>query len=289
MPDPRTDYSPIVERTPLKLPGNASVAVWIIVNVEEWPFDAPMPRTVLSPPQGRSAVPDVPNYAWHEYGMRVGFWRIKEALDKHGIKPCITLNASVCNSYPQIVDAMVNSRWEILGHSYTQRPLHVEENERKIIRKSLQLIKEKTGIAPRGWLGPGLAETSNTPDILAEEGIEYVCDWVNDDQPYKMKVKKGSLYSVPYSQELNDVPIHMVQNHRSSELYDRTRDQLETLLSEGATNARVMAIAVHPYITGVPHRIGYFNKLLTHLKQVEGVWITTGSEILDWYKEVSSS
>ena len=104
-----------------------------------------------------------------------------------------------------------------------------------------------------------------------------------------MKVKKGSLYSVPYSQELNDVPIHMVQNHRSSELFDRTRDQLETLLSEGATNARVMAIAVHPYITGVPHRIGYFNKLLNHLKQVDGVWITTGSEILDWYKEVSGS
>ncbi len=287
MPDPRVDYSPITERGALKLPGNARVAVWVIINVEEWVFEEPMPRGVLTPPQGRSFVPDVPNYAWHEYGMRIGFWRMKEVLDKHQVKASIMLNASVCNSYPQVVEAMVEDGWEILGHGYIQRPLPMEENEREVVHKSIQLIKEKTGTAPRGWLGPGLAETADTPDILAAEGIEYVCDWVNDDQPYKMK--SGTLYSIPYTQELNDIPIYVTQHHRSPELYDRARDQFETLQREGATNARVMAIATHPYITGVPHRIGYFDKLLGYLKQQEGVLFMTGSQILDWYKEATGS
>ena len=289
MPDPRVDYSPITERGALKLPGNARVAVWVIINVEEWVFEEPMPRGVLTPPQGRSFVPDVPNYAWHEYGMRVGFWRMKEVLDRHQVKASIMLNASVCNSYPQVVEAMVEDGWEILGHGYIQRPLPMEENEREVIHKSIQLIREKTGTAPRGWLGPGLAETADTPDILAAEGIEYVCDWVNDDQPYKMRVKSGTLYSIPYSQELNDIPIYVTQHHRSAELYDRARDQFETLQREGATNARVMAIATHPYVTGVPHRIGYFDKLLGYLRQQEGVLFMTGSQILDWYKEATGS
>lgn len=289
MSNPRAEYNPIIQRQPLKLPGNARVAVWIIINIEEWVFDEPMPRGVLAPPQGRSFVPDVPNYSWHEYGMRVGFWRMKEVLDKHQVKASIMLNASVCNSYPQIVDAIVQDGWEILGHGYIQRPLPAEEDEREVIRKSIQLIKEKTGKAPRGWLGPGLAETYDTPDILAEEGIEYVCDWVIDDQPHMIKVKKGTLFSIPYSQELNDIPIYVTQHHRSSELFERARDQLETLYREGATNARVMAIATHPYLTGVPHRIGYFDKLLEHLKQYDGVLFMTGSEILDWYKEATGA
>ncbi len=285
MSNPRVEYSPIIQRQPLKLPGNARVAVWIAINIEAWVFDEPMTREVRALPRGRGFVPDVPNYSWHEYGMRVGFWRMKEVLDKHQVKASIMLNASVCNSYPQIVDAIVEDGWEILGHGYIQRPQPAEEDEREVIRKSIQLIKEKTGKAPRGWLGPGLAETYDTPDILAEEGIEYVCDWVIDDQPYMMKVKKGTLFSIPYSQELNDIPIYVTQHHRSSELFERARDQLETLYREGATNARVMAIATHPYLTGVPHRIGYFDKLLEHLKQYDGVLFMTGSQILDWYKE----
>jgi hypothetical protein len=138
-------------------------------------------------------------------------------------------------------------------------------------------------------MGPGLAETFNTPDYLAEEGIEYVCDWVNDDQPYPLKVKKGRLYSLPYTLELNDIPIHMVQHHRSPELFERTRDHFDTLYREGAENARIMAIAVHPYITGVPHRIGYFDKIFEFLKGHEKVHFMTGSQILDWYLDATGN
>jgi hypothetical protein len=135
-------------------------------------------------------------------------------------------------------------------------------------------------------MGPGLGETFDTPDILAEEGIEYVLDWVNDDLPYPMKVKKGELYSVPYSLDLNDIPIHAIQHHRSSELYDRTRDQFDTLYRESAHGARVMAIAVHPYLTGAAHRIGYFDKISEYIKQKPDVAFMRGGEILDWYKSV---
>ena len=284
MPNPRADYLPIIERDALQLPDGGRVAVWVIVNVEEWSFDAPMARTVLPFPQGVHLTPDVANYGWYDYGQRVGFWRIKEVLDQHGIRATLSLNGAVCEYYPRIVDESLKSRWEILGHSYIQRSLLLEDDERSVIRKTIDVIQKKTGQAPRGWMGPGLGETVDSADILAEEGIEYVADWVNDDLPYPMKVKKGTLHSLPYTLELNDIPMYMVQHHRSPEMYDRSRDQFETLYREAARGARVMAIAVHPFITGAAHRIKYFNKVFEYLKAQEGVLFMTGSEILDWYK-----
>lgn len=288
MPNPRADYLPIVDRPALQLPRGKRLAVWIIVNIEEWPIDGPMARTVLPFPQGVTAIPDVANYGWHEYGLRVGFWRLKEVLDRHGVKASVSLNAVICESYPRIVEECVKSGWEIFGHGYIQRSLAVERDERAVIRKTVEVIKAFTGKAPRGWMGPGLGETLNTPDVLAEEGIEYVLDWVNDDLPYRMKVKNGTLYSVPYTLELNDIPIHAIQHHRSSELYDRTRDQFDTLHRESARGARVMAIAVHPYLTGAPHRIKYFDQIFDYIKGKDGVIFMTGSEILDWYKSVAA-
>ncbi|MBI4199144.1 MAG: polysaccharide deacetylase family protein [Chloroflexi bacterium] len=287
MSNPRAEYSPITNRQPLRLPGNARVAVWIVINVEEWAFDAPMPRGILTAPQGRSFVPDVPNFAWAEYGLRVGFWRMKEVLDRYQVKATVALNASVCNTYPQLVEAVVKDGWEILGHGYVQRALPAEEDEEGVIRRSIQLLKEKTGRTPRGWLGPGLAETYNTLDILARAGIEYVCDWVNDDQPYRLKVKEGTLYSVPYTLELNDITLYLKEHQRPPELLERAQEHLETLNREGATNARVMAIGTHPHLMGVPHRIGYFQRLVDYLKQHEGVLLMTGSQVLDWYKQVT--
>ena len=210
MSNPRADYSPIAHRAPLKLPGNARVAVWPVINVEEWDINAPMARSVIPAPQGVTVVPDIANFSWFDYGLRVGFWRMKRVLDSHGIRATLSLNASVCRSYPAIVEESVKSGWEILGHGFIQRALNLEEDERDVIRRSIQLIKETTGKAPRGWMGPGLAETFDTPDILAEEGIEYVCDWVNDDQPYPMKVRSGSLISIPYTVEINDIPMYLV-------------------------------------------------------------------------------
>lgn len=287
MKNPRADHLPITRRKPLQLPGRARIAVWVLPNVEEWDFNAPMARTVLPFPQGVTAIPDVANYGWFEYGLRVGFWRLKEVLDRHGVRATLSLNGSICQSYPAIVEESLKSGWEIMGHGFVQRSLCLESDERSVIRQTIDAIKHSTGRAPRGWMGPGLGETFHTPDILAEEGIEYVADWVNDDLPYRMKVARGTLYSVPYTLELNDIPIYVIQHHRSPELFERARDQFDTLYRESAAGARVMAIAVHPYITGAPHRIKYFNQIFEYFKQHSGAVFMTGSEILDWYKGVA--
>lgn len=284
MANPRAEFSPIFDRKPLRLPGDARIVVWVIINMEEWDINEAMARTVLPVPQGREVMPDIPNFAWFDYGLRVGFWRLKRVLDRRNIPATISLNASLCLSHPQVVRECLDSGWELMGHGFMQRVLNVEPDEREVIRRAISTIREFSGSAPRGWMGPGLAETFDTPDILAEEGIEYVCDWCNDDQPYPMKVKTGQLISVPYTLELNDIPIHLVQHHRSAELFERAKDQFDTLYQEGAESARVMAISTHPYITGVPHRIGYFDKIFEYISQFQGVVFMTGSEILDWYK-----
>jgi peptidoglycan/xylan/chitin deacetylase (PgdA/CDA1 family) len=284
MANPRADYSPIFYRKPpLRLPNNARIAVWPIINVEEWDINATMARAVIPSPQGVSLIPDIANFGWFDYGLRVGFWRFKQVLDSHGIRATVSLNASVCLSYPQLVRESLEAGWEMLGHGFIQRVINNEPDEREVIRKTISTIQEFTGQAPRGWMGPGLAETFDTPDILAEEGIEYVADWCNDDQPYEMKVRSGRLVALPYTVELNDIPIYLIQHHRSPEIFERAKDQFDTLYREGADSARVMAISTHPYITGVPHRIKYYNMIFDYIRQFEGVVFMTGSEILDWY------
>ena len=283
MPNPRAEYSPIFDRPRLTLPDGAKVAVWFIINVEEWDIGQPMARTVLPSPQGAAVSPDIPNYSWYDYGMRVGFWRMKQILNNFNLPCTISLNAAVCEEYPRMVQSCLDSGWELLGHGYIQQVLHREPDERATIRKTIEVIRKFSGRAPRGWMGPGLAETYDTPDILAEEGIEYVADWVNDDQPYEIKVKSGRLVALPYTVELNDIPIYLVQHHSAPELFSRTKDVLDVMLAEGEDNARVFAISMHPYITGAAHRIGHFRRLVEYITQQEGVTFRTGSQILDWY------
>ena len=284
LPRDRFDYSAIVDRKPLELPGKARVAVWTIVNVEEWDIQQAMPRGVLPAPAGASVIPDVPNWAWHEYGMRVGFWRIKAALDRYRIKATMAVNASVCLSYPRIAGAARDADWEFMGHGYIQQALHLAEDQREVIRKSVGTIQDFTGRPPRGWLGPGLTETWETLDFLAEEGIEYVSDWVSDDQPHEIKTATHPLVMVPYTLEVNDVPMMLIQHHRADELFRRARDQFDRLYDEGQHTARVMAIAVHPYISGVPHRIKYFEQIYEYMQTKPGVLFWKGEEVLDWYR-----
>ena len=289
MPNPRADYSPLFHRAPLKLPNNARIAVWPVINVEEWDINQPMARTVLPAPQGVTVIPDVPNYAWFDYGLRAGFWRMKRVLDHHNIRATVSLNASVCLTYPQIVQESLDSGWEMMAHGFIQRVINQEPDQRATIRRTIDTIKEFTGTAPRGWMGPGLAETFDTPDILAEEGIEYIADWCNDDQPYPMIVKSGRLVALPYTVELNDIPVYLVQNHRSPELFERAKDHFDTLYREGAESARIMCVSTHPYITGAAHRIKYYGKIFEYIRQHDDVIFMTGSEILDWYNEQTKS
>ena len=281
----RAPYSPIIDRPAFKLPGGARVAVWVIVNVEMWDIASPLPRTAAPPPGGGTVVPDIPNYSWYDYGLRVGFWRIKAVLDRHGVKGVLSLNARCCDTHPRIVEECVKSDWEILAHGWIQKILPAEKDERDVIRRTIQRIHEFTGQRPRGWMGPGLQETWNTPDILAEEGIEYVADWVNDDEPYPLTVKSGSLIALPYTVELNDIPIHLVRNQGSSGLYDMARAQFDMLYAEGKERAKVMCISMHPYITGVAHRAGFLDKTLAYIEEHPDVVFVRGVDMLDHYNK----
>jgi allantoinase len=282
-PEERLEYSPISARAPLKLPGGARMVVWTIVNVEEWDIDRPMPRTVLTPPAGGTPKPDIPNWAWHEYGNRVGFWRMLEVLDEFRIRAVLAINGTAITRYDPITRAAIEREWEFMGHGYTQRNMQAVENEREDIRRTTEAIKSATGRAPRGWLGPGLTETWETPDILAEQGYEYVCDWVLDDQPVWLKTKSRPILSVPYTQECNDVAMMLIQHHTASEYYDRAMDQFGQLYEDSRDSARVMALVLHPYIMGAPHRLRYYRKALKYIRKQSDVLFWTGEQILEWY------
>ncbi len=265
------------------------MAVWTIVNVEEWSIEHNMPRTVLPPPYGQPLQPDLPNWAWHEYGMRVGFWRFIDVLKKYALKATLAINGSVIKSYPRIAKAGLDAGWEFMGHGYIQRPMHHLEDQRAAIRQTIEEIKSFTGKPPRGWESPGLTETYDTIDHLAEAGIEYVADWVLDDQPCVIQTASGPIVSVPYTVEMNDIAMMVLQNHPSDEWLRRGIDHFDRLYLDSEQHTRVMAISVHPYITGVPHRIAYLERLYEYILQRPGVMMWTGEQILDWYKKASKS
>lgn len=286
----RISYSAINDRPQLKLPGDARVAVWVIVNIEEWDINETMPRTVLTPPAGGSPMPDIPNWAWHEYGNRVGFWRMLEVLDKLNIRATLAINGSAINAYEPISRAALDRKWEFMGHGYTQKNMQKVKDEREDVAKTTEAIRAYTGRMPRGWLGPGLTETWDTPDLLQEAGYDYVADWVLDDQPVSLKTRNGgSIINIPYTQECNDVAMMLIQHHKATEYRDRAIDQFNQIHADAKNSARVMALVVHPYIMGAPHRLRYFREALEHIKSYSDALFWTGEQILDWYKQASET
>ena len=284
-PADRIDYLASIDRPVLSLPGGARVAVFLVVNVERWDVAHAMPRQVLTPPQGASVVPDVANWAWHEYGMRVGFWRLKAALDARGIKPTLALNGSVPACYPRITDACREAGWEFMGHGFHQTATHLVADQRAMIDDAIAALAHAGGHEVVGWLGPGLTQTETTPDLLAAAGIRYCADWVIDDLPARLRTAHGTMLTMPYSVELNDIPVMMIQHHRAEELYERTVAQFDRLSAEAETQgAKVMGLAVHPYISGVPHRIGWFERALDHIAARPGAVFWQGRQIMRWYE-----
>ena len=283
-PKDRVPYSAIIDRPPLALPGGARMIIWTIVNVEEWDIERPMPRSVLSPPMGQPLMPDLPNWAWHEYGMRVGFWRLLDCLKRFEIPVTLAINGSVCTTYPRVASAALEAGWEFIGHGFNQRPMHQIEDELEVINQTIEAIRSFTGRVPRGWESPGLTETFDTSDHLAAAGIEYVADWVLDDQPVEIATKDGSVLSIPYTVETNDITMIALQQHESREIFERTKAQFDQLYQESSEITRIMAISLHPYITGAPHRIGQLETFLSYLNDKPGVLMWTGEQILDWYR-----
>jgi len=283
IPRERLDYSPIVSRPPLKLPPGVRMVLWPVLALEEWDISRPMARTVIPPPQGQALLPDVPNWTWHEYGMRVGFWRLKRVLDGLGIAPTVTLNARVCETYPQVVEACVNSSWELNAHSFEQTPMHRLEDQQAVINRSIEIIEKFSGTRPRGWFGPGLTQTYDTLDYLADAGIEYIGDWVLDDEPVTLRTRSRPVVALPYNFELHDIVMMALQHHPSDMLYRRALDHFECLYAESAERPKIMSIACHPYLSGIPHRIRHVERTFEAIISREGVVAWDGARILDWY------
>lgn len=264
-------YTAIVDRPPVKWPGGARVAVWVVPNIEHFHLE-------LGP-----GAPDVRNHGRRDYGNRVGVWRLMETLERHGVRGTVALNGEVVKRYPRIMEECARLKWELMGHGMTNSQMlsgMSAEDERAVIAATRDAV-ESCGQKMRGWLGPGLTETWRTLDLLREFGVEYVADWCNDDLPYVMN---NGLYSIPYSLELNDMPLFANPSISIVDFERRIRDTFDVLYEEGGRNARVMCIALHPFLIGAAHRIKYLDSALKHIAGHDDVWFATGSEIIAAYK-----
>jgi peptidoglycan/xylan/chitin deacetylase (PgdA/CDA1 family) len=279
----RFAYTAITRRPPLKLPNDARIAVWVTPNVEHFHYDKP---AISMTPMTAALRPDVLNYAWRDYGARVGIWRLMEIFAKHGIPATAALNSECCARYPEIVDAGNALGWEWMAHGLSNSLLTTgwpEEEERKMIAAVLDAIAAKTGKRPRGWLSPALTETDNSLDLLAEAGVGYVADWCNDDLPYRMRTRAGTMVAMPYTLEVGDIPVFLEHGGSGEDFYRVITDQFDVMWEEGAKIPRVMSIAIHPFLIGHAFRAKHLDRAFAYMKARDGVWFATGSDILDWY------
>lgn len=286
MSNPRIPFhlGPPERALPAPAPGKRVIA-YVVLNVEHWRFDRPMPRKILGAPHGVEHVPDVPNFSWTEYGMRRGLPRIVSLLQDLSVPATVSFNASVADAYPTAAQLLVSTGWEFLGHGIHQQSLHSAEDERAVIEGCLAAIESLCGSRPRGWLGPGLQETLQTPDLLSELGIEYVCDWVVDDVPVWLQATPTPLVALPYSLELNDSVVYAVERQPSPEVLRRLVDTLRVFdTGEEAEEVKVVALPLHPHLLGVPHRIGYLREMLDVLLARDDVVFWSGGDICSWFK-----
>jgi peptidoglycan/xylan/chitin deacetylase (PgdA/CDA1 family) len=280
----RYDYNPIIRRETLSFPDGKRVAVLVFINIEHFPED--LPGTPIAAAT-MNFKPDPLNYGWRDYGNRVGLWRMMETLDRLGMRATVCLNAEVCREYPEIIDEGNKRNWEWMGHGQNNAQLlngMDQAAEKTLITEVVAAIERATGRSPKGWLGPYLAESYDTPDLLAEAGIEYLCDFCCDDQPFPMKVKEGSLLSMPYTVECNDLPAVLNFGTPPAALGQMLKDQFDMLYEEGKTNARVMPICLHTFIVGQAFRWKHIAEALEYIAAHDHVWLATGGEINDWYR-----
>jgi peptidoglycan/xylan/chitin deacetylase (PgdA/CDA1 family) len=272
-------YSPIIDRPKKRWPNGARIAVWVIPNIEFFALNEQIPAAA----GGGGQVPDVSTWSSRDYGNRIGIYRMMEVMKRHGVRGTVALNSELTVEHPRIMEECAKLHWELMGHneSNTRRLNSVSDAEASlIVKRTVQTIHQNTGQKVKGWLSSGLAETWNSLDDLVDNGVEYVADWVNDDQPYKMTLDDGrSIMSIPYSTELNDKPAYEKKFMTPDQFEAMICRQFDVLWKEGAEQARAMGIALHPYLTGVPHRIGALDAALAYIAKHEGVWFATGSEI----------
>jgi allantoinase len=290
-------YVPLPKRKPLRWPNGARLAVIVTSNLEFWEqsrdTDKPAypggPAVVTNIMTGRYY--DNPNWTWREYGQRVGIWRMFDEFERADVPTSCTLNARLALERREIVEHAVSRGWEILAHNYVQTEPLADyqfdvEGERTIIRETLKVYREVVGKPAKGWLSTSLRCTPNTADLVAEEGLDFFTDYLNDDQPYLIDTKSGKqLVSIPYTAELNDFQMFMHQGRNVDEALAVYREAFDELYREGATSGRLFNLGLHPHVTGQPHRIRSLRDFLQYAKRFPDVWWTTREEIAEWYRK----
>lgn len=285
MSNPRVPYRFSDSGPALRAPGDRPILVHLVVNVENWSFDAAMPRTIITPPHGKETVPDVPNFSWADYGMRAGLPRMIDAIVRRGLPASTSINASAIEAYPQAAQAMRDAGWEFIGHGLHQKSIQQAGAEEDVVRQSVKLLGEFTGSPVHGWLSPGLRESARSPEILKQAGIDYVLDWVIDDVPNWMSTDNGPLMAMPYNVELNDSIIYAIEKHATGQFLDRTERTLARFEKEvrASGRPRVLAIGLHPHLMGVPHRIDEFEAMLDVLTGSPQTTFMYPRDIARWF------
>lgn len=279
------DYTPLPARPPLQWPGGARVAFYVGLNIEHYEVDKPSTSIF-----GGTAMltPDPLNYGWRDYGPRVGIWRMIESLDRHGLRASVLLNSDVVELYPQIIEAGVARDWVWLAHGQNNSRFQTgmePEEELAFLTQIVDTVEKGVGRRPKGWLGPALTETFQTPRLLAELGLSYVLDWCADDQSFPLRVPGQQMLSVPYSIELNDITMFVGKSLSGPDFYQMVVDQFDQLYADGETSGRVMALCLHPFIINQPFRHKYLDKALEYIATHDGVWLTTSDDIAEWYAQ----
>jgi peptidoglycan/xylan/chitin deacetylase (PgdA/CDA1 family) len=271
-------YSPITERPAYDWPGGKRLAVYLALNLEWFSFGEGLGAELA--PGGPQ--PDVLNYAWRDYGNRVGVFRLADLFAELGLPVSLLVNSAMVEEAPQAVAAFRDAEIVAHGRSNSERQGTLPEaEERRLVAETAAALEKHCGQRPRGWLGPWISQSAATPDLLHEEGYEYLLDWCHDDQPIWMRTRRGKILSVPYPQELNDIPQIVARKREGAEFADMIVDAFEVMRAECDKRPLVMGVALHPYIVGWPHR---FRHLKRALKQIVGmaderVWFTTAGAV----------
>lgn len=289
-------FSPITQRGPLRWPNGASVALIITLNLEHWdrvkdtdqPYYAGGPAILPDTLPGNVA--DFPNYCWREYGQRVGIWRLFDIFDELELPASCTINAKTALERAPIVEAAKQRGWEILAHNYEQGELltdyaHDIEKERDVIARTLEVYQQAIGRPAKGWLSSSLRGTVNTCGILAEKGLSFYCDLMNDDQPYLVETEHGPIVSTPYSNEINDFTLLTRRGHSSREFVEILIEELDVLREEATAqgSGRMMNVGLHPHVSGRAYRKRAVREFLQYAKSQTDVWFATREEIAAWY------
>lgn len=284
----RIPYLPIVDRSPVRWPGDALVAVWVVPNIEHYEY---LPPLGAVDPYPRTPHPDVRKYAYHDFGNRVGFWRMLAVLDRHAIPCTVSLNAAVLDHYPEVAAAMVERNWEFMSHGlYNTRYLWGlgRSEELAFLQQCNRVLERHTGRHFDGMLGPNISASPWTIDLMDEVGMRYHADWVHDERPSPLLTSTGRpMVALPYSYELNDAPL-LMRSHIEGRAYaDRAIAQFDRLYAEASAAAdrggRLMCLPLHPFTAGQAHRTRHLDRLLAHLRSHDGVWIARATEIVDHY------